>query len=179
MEEVILSGGDPLSLSNESLGKLFFQLAAIPHVKRIRIHSRFPIGIPERIDEGLLSIFAKHPQQVIFVLHINHVAELDSDILHALRHLQQLGIPLLSQSVLLNGVNDDEMTLRILYSALINAGIIPYYLHLLDRVDGSTHFEVSAARGRQLIQDLRNHLPGYAVPRLVQEIAGQPSKTLM
>jgi EF-P beta-lysylation protein EpmB len=177
IHEVILSGGDPLSLSNESLHALFLELATIPHVHRVRLHSRFPIGIPERIDDELIAMLSKHPQQILFVLHVNHGAELDHDVLQALRRMQLLGIPLLSQSVLLKSVNDDEKTLRSLFETLINAGIIPYYLHLLDRVAGSAHFEVAADLGRRLIQDLQNHLPGYAIPRLVQEVAGRPSKT--
>lgn len=174
ISEIVLSGGDPLSLSNESLSRLFQRLAKIPHLRRIRIHSRFPIGIPERIDEELLELFHRQPQQIIFVIHVNHPRELDSDILKALR---SISIPVLSQSVLLHGVNDDESTLLSLYESLIDAGIIPYYLHLFDKIDGCAHFEVSAERGRQLIQFLQSRLPGYGVPRFVQEVPGKPCKT--
>ncbi len=177
IQEIVLSGGDPLALSNDSLRELFQRLALIKHVQRIRFHTRFPIGIPERIDEDLLLLLKKQPQQIIFVIHVNHPRELDEDILKALRTIQQCAIPILSQSVLLKGINDHESTLLTLCNSLINAGIMPYYLHLLDRVEGSTHFEVSPERGRQLIQFLQSHLSGYGVPRLVQEIAGMPSKT--
>ena len=177
IREIILSGGDPLSLSNESLESLFTSLGTIEHVHRLRIHTRFPIGIPERIDEAFLSLLENHPQKIFIVLHVNHPREIDVDLIKALRPIQRLGIPLLSQTVLLKGINDDEATLCSLYESLVDGGIVPYYLHLLDHVAGSAHFEVSAERGLQLIRYLQEHLSGYAVPRLVREIAGRPSKT--
>ncbi len=177
IHEIILSGGDPLSLSNESLQSLFASLAAIPHVRRLRFHTRFPVGIPERIDEGFLSLLKSHTQQIILIVHINHPLEIDADLLAAFRPIQRLGIPILSQSVLLKGVNDDESILLTLCETLTNAGILPYYLHLLDRVSGSAHFEVSAERGKELIDYLQGHLSGYGVPRFVREIAGCLSKT--
>lgn len=177
LEEVILSGGDPLSLTNASLKELFSSFAQIPHLQRIRIHTRFPIGIPERIDAELLQLFASSPKQIIFILHCNHTRELDAEIFSVLRQIQQLGIPILNQSVLLRGVNDDEETLLALCKTLVNQGILPYYLHLLDRVAGSAHFEVSLERGQMLIAYLQERLAGYGVPRLVREESGMPSKT--
>lgn len=179
IHEIILSGGDPLSLSNDSLASLFSSLASIPHLRRLRFHTRFPIGIPERIEDGLIDLLSKHPQQIIFVLHINHAREIDADILVALSKIRRLGIPIFCQSVLLKGVNDDEETLLNLCETLIDAAIVPYYLHLLDRVKGSAHFEVSKERGRQLIAYLRHHLPGFAVPKLAHEVAGEPGKTII
>lgn len=177
IREIVLSGGDPLSLSNEELSRLLAAIARIPHVRRVRFHTRFPIGIPERIDGGLIDLLANHPQQIFFALHINHPREIDADILNALKKIQILGIPILSQTVLLKGVNDDEKTLHQLCEILIDAAILPYYLHLLDRVKGSSHFEVSEDRACQLIEYLKNHLSGYGVPKLVREIAGEPCKT--
>jgi EF-P beta-lysylation protein EpmB len=174
IEEIILSGGDPLSLSNGILRSLFASLADIPHLRRLRIHTRFPIGIPERIDSDLLSLFSNHPQQIVFVIHANHPRELDADVLASLR---QIRCPLLSQSVLLKGVNDDEETLLTLCRLMVNNGIVPYYLHLLDKVAGSGHFEVSEERGHALIAYLQKHMSGYGVPRLARETPGEPSKT--
>lgn len=179
IHEVILSGGDPLSLSHDSLSSLFASLSQIPHLKRIRFHTRFPIGIPERIDKSLLNLLAACPKQIIFILHCNHAKELDSTIFSALRNIQQLGIPILNQSVLLKGVNDEENSLLSLCETLIDHNILPYYLHLLDRVTGSAHFEVPEERGTELISYLQKHLPGYGIPRLVREEAGKSSKTFV
>jgi EF-P beta-lysylation protein EpmB len=179
LQEIILSGGDPLSLSNESLAELFESLAEISHLRRIRIHTRFPIGIPERIDEGFLQILRQCPKQIWMVVHTNHTREMDADIESSLKQVQRLGIPILSQSVLLRGVNDDESSLLSLFETLINQGIHPYYLHLLDHVAGSAHFYVSQARGLELISFLKKKMSGYGVPKLVQEEAGQLSKTVI
>lgn len=179
LHEIILSGGDPLSLSNDCLASLLHSLACIPHLCRLRFHTRFPIGIPERIDDELIHLLSIHPQQIIFVLHINHSRELDRDILTAIKKIQRLGIPVLCQSVLLRGVNDDEETLLDLCETLIDAAVLPYYLHLLDRVKGSAHFEVSIERGRQLITYLQHHLSGYGVPKLAHEMAGKPGKIII
>lgn len=176
LSEVLLSGGDPLSLPNHRLTHLIEQIGTIPHVKRIRMHTRFPIGIPERIDEGLLEGLANASQQFWFVIHCNHPRELDDDVLHHLKQVQQLGIPILNQSVLLRGVNDSVAVLKRLSETLIDWGIVPYYLHQLDRVEGAAHFEVPIAQGQQLVQALRNQLPGYAIPEYVQEVAGESSK---
>lgn len=177
LEEVILSGGDPLSLSNERLGALLKALAQFPHIKRLRFHTRFMIGIPERIDEGLLQLLADCPQQIWWVLHCNHPKELDSEVIAAIKKLQGLGIPILNQSVLLRGVNDTLSTLKALSQALVNIGVQPYYLHQLDRVQGAAHFEVPIFEAKKLIEQLRQELSGYGVPLYVQELAGEASKT--
>ncbi len=175
--ELILSGGDPLSLSNSALGALLKEAAAIPHLRRIRFHTRFPIGIPERIDEPLLELFQNLSKQVIFIVHVNHPRELDADVKASLKKIHRLNIPLLCHSVLLKGVNDDEQTLLDLSEELLSCHTLPYYLNLLDPVSGSSHFEVSEERGLQLISHLRKYLPGYGVPKLVREIPGKPHKT--
>lgn len=177
ISEVLLSGGDPLSLSNAVLSKLIRRLEEIPHLQRLRFHSRFPIGIPERIDEELIEILSATRFQVVFVIHCNHANELDSDNLQSLQKLQKLGIPVLNQSVLLRDINNSVEALRTLCEKLVDNGIIPYYLHQLDRVQGSAHFEVSEYEGLALIQELQKILPGYAVPKYVREIPGEPSKT--
>jgi EF-P beta-lysylation protein EpmB len=177
ISEVILSGGDPLSLSDAALLALFQKLSAIPHLRRIRFHSRFPIGIPERIDESFLSILSASPKQIFFVIHCNHPRELDEEVIAALRKIASLGIPVLNQSVLLKGVNDDPKVLLDLSEALINSGIVPYYLHEHDRVEGASHFALPNAAGPELIRTLQEHVSGYGVPRLVREEPGHPSKT--
>lgn len=177
IEEILLSGGDPLSLSDDTLFNLLESLDAIAHLKRIRFHTRFVIGIPERIHDGFLKKLKTLSKQIIFVIHINHKNELDQDIIQACKALMFLGIPVLSQTVLLKDVNDNAPTLIALFKELINCGIIPYYLHQFDPVKGSMHFEVNQEEGLKIYQQLRAHLPGYAVPTYVQEIAHQKSKT--
>lgn len=177
IREVILSGGDPLSLGNDVLRALLTQLSAIGHLRHIRFHTRFPIGIPERLDEEFLSLFSSIPQRIWFIIHANHPRELDPDVLAALRRLQKADVVLLNQSVLLRGVNDDVDTLEELCLLLVDHGILPYYLHQLDRVEGAAHFEVAEGRGKALITALNARLPGYAVPKYVQERAGEPNKT--
>ena len=132
---------------------------------------------PERINDGFIEILEKAAPQIIFALHINHPKELDEDVIASLRRLRKLGIPLLNQTVLLKGVNDDLETLKALSLSLVEAGIMPYYLHQLDRVQGAAHFEVSEEKGLELIEKLRGELPGYAVPKYVRELAGESSKT--
>jgi EF-P beta-lysylation protein EpmB len=175
--EIILSGGDPLSLSNAQLQYLLEELEKIPHLKRIRFHTRFPMGIPERIDSAFLHILSSCKKQIVFIIHCNHAQEFDEDIFHYLKKVQQLGIPILTQSVLLRGINDDVQTLKNLFELLVNHGIMPYYLHQLDRVQGAAHFEVTEEKGKFLIHQLNALLPGYAIPKYVREIANQPSKT--
>ena len=179
IHEVILSGGDPLSLSDAALENLLISLSLIPHLKIIRFHTRFPIGIPERISVSFLKILKKTPKQIVFVVHANHLAEFDHDIFYALKTVQQLGIPILLQTVLLKGVNDDLETLKALFLELASNGIIPYYLHHLDPVQGTSHFELPKETGLTLIDSLRKCLPGYAVPRYAQEIPHAPYKTLL
>jgi EF-P beta-lysylation protein EpmB len=179
ISEVILSGGDPLSLSDAALASLFLRLSAVPHLKRIRFHSRFPIGIPERIDASFLSILSNCEKQIFFVVHCNHPRELDPDVIASLRKIASLGIPLLNQSVLLKGVNDDPKILIELSAALTNAGIIPYYLHELDPVEGTSHFALPKEEGPELIRAIREGISGFGVPRLAREEPGRPSKTFM
>jgi len=175
--EIILSGGDPLSLSDQKLSLLLTDLSAISQIKLIRFHTRFPIGIPERINENFLKLLSTIPKQLIFVIHCNHPTELDQDILSALKKISQLGIPVINQSVLLKGVNDSVSVLKELCLTLAANGILPYYLHQLDRIQGAQHFEVDSSIGLKLIDILRSELPGYAVPKFVAEIPHQPSKT--
>ena len=174
--EAILSGGDPLSLSDEVLGNFLKELDKIPHLTKIRFHTRFPIGIPERIDDSFIALLSEVQKQMLFVIHVNHPKELDEDVLKALKSVAKLGIPLLCQSVLLKGVNDNLEILKALFEKLIDHGIIPYYLHQLDKVQGASHFEVPREKGLHLIQELLAHLPGYAIPRYVEEIPGALSK---
>jgi KamA family protein len=174
---VLLSGGDPLSLSDDQLGHLLSELGKIPHLNRIRFHTRFPMGIPEGIDDSFIRLLSSCQKQVIFVIHCNHPKEFDDVIFDHLKKIQQLGIPILTQSVLLRGVNDDVLTLKNLFELLIDHGIIPYYLHQLDRVQGAAHFEVAEEEGKLLMNQLNALLPGYAIPKYVREIANQPSKT--
>lgn len=179
IHEVILSGGDPLSLSDRTLRKLLEELAKMSHITRIRFHTRFPIGIPERIDEDFLSLLKNIPCQVLFIIHANHPRELDEEIITALKLIQKLGIMVLSQAVLLRGVNDDVSTLKSLCETLVDNGILPYYLHQLDRVEGAAHFEVPEERGHFLIKEIAKQLPGYAVPKYVREVSGEPSKKVL
>jgi EF-P beta-lysylation protein EpmB len=177
IEEVILSGGDPLTLADESLRWLVVQLNDIPHIRRIRLHTRLPVVIPQRVC-GELEQWIKESNAAIFVvLHFNHAQEVDSRVTDALRRLHSSGATLLNQSVLLRGVNDTFDAQRELCLQLVNQRVLPYYLHLLDPVQGGMHFTVPDAEGQKIIEQLRHHLPGYAVPTLVREIAGQPSKT--
>lgn len=179
LSEIILSGGDPLSLSNVALGELIDLLGQIPHLKRVRFHTRFPIGIPERIEQEFLKILENSPLQIWFVVHANHARELDEEVLIALKSIQKLGIPVLNQAVLLKGVNDSVSVLKELFEKLIDSGIFPYYLHQLDRVQGSAHFEVEQKEGTYLLGQLAKELPGYGVPKYVSEIAGEAHKLLI
>lgn len=179
LSEVILSGGDPLSLSDTSLASLFHAIEKIPHIKRIRFHSRFLIGIPERIDTPFLNTLKSSSKQIIFILHCNHAKELDPDVIESLKKIQKLGIPTLNQSVLLKGVNDDEVGLLALCQSLVDIGVIPYYLHLHDPVQGTRHFDVPDERGIELIQFLKKNLSGYGIPHLVREEIGRCSKSFI
>ena len=176
VSEVILSGGDPLALPDSRLSELLHLLERIPHLTRLRIHTRLPVVLPERIDDGLLSWLGKGRLRQVLVLHANHPREFDAPAEGALQRLHETGITLLNQSVLLAGVNDDIDTLCELQERAFAAGILPYYLHLLDRVRGAAHFEVAEPRAQQLHAALRSRLPGYLVPRLVREIPGAPGK---
>lgn len=177
IREVILSGGDPLSLPDRILSSLLKRLAELPHIRCIRFHTRFPMGIPERIDDEFLAIIKEIPLQFWFVLHANHPQEFDNDIFDTVKRLQKLGVVVMNQAVLLKGINDDAKTLQNLCELLVDHGILPYYLHQLDRVLGAAHFEVSEEKGKSLIETISKNLPGYAVPKYVREIPGIPSKT--
>ena len=177
ISEIILSGGDPLVLTDGALSRLVDRLESIPHLRRIRIHSRLPIVIPSRVTDGLLSTLRTSRLTPIVVVHTNHPAELDTATGEALRRFINAGIPVLNQAVLLRGVNDDEETLFELSERLIGLGAMPYYLHQLDPVTGSLHFQVPVERGLELTAALRRRLPGYAVPRYVQELPGEAHKS--
>ncbi len=179
ISEILLSGGDPLSLSDPQLQHLLGELEGIPHLKRIRFHTRFPMGIPERIDSSFIRLLSSCRKQVIFVIHCNHPQEFDKDIFNHLKKVQQLGIPIFTSSVLLRGINDDVETLKNLFELLVDHGIVPYYLNQLDRVQGAAHFEVPEEEGKALLHRLKALLPGYAIPKYVKEIAGQSSKSLI
>jgi EF-P beta-lysylation protein EpmB len=174
--EIILSGGDPLSLREEAWQELVEHLAAMPHLRRVRIHTRWPVVIPQRIDERWLGQLAMLRQPVVVVVHVNHPREIDASVVQALDRMRAAGCLLLNQSVLLRGVNDSLDTLADLSEQLLAAGVVPYYLHQLDRVAGAWHFEVSDEEALRLVEGLRTRLPGYAVPRLVRDEPGQPSK---
>ncbi|MFL6549228.1 MAG: EF-P beta-lysylation protein EpmB [Povalibacter sp.] len=177
IREVILSGGDPLSLSDRRLAELTAALASVPHVERLRIHTRYPVVLPERVDSGLVKWLSDVRLQKVIVIHANHANELDEDVRDACRRLADCGATLLNQSVLLADINDTVAALSALSEALIRSGVLPYYLHLLDRVQGAAHFEVDDSTALQLHAELMAVLPGYLVPRLVREMPGAPSKT--
>lgn len=179
IDEVILSGGDPLTLVDEHLAELAERIAAVPHIRRLRIHTRLPIVIPQRVTSELIDWLRGTRLAPIMVVHANHASELDDATAAALSRLVDGGIPVLNQSVLLAGVNDSAETLIDLSRRLVNLRVIPYYLHQLDRVQGAAHFEVPVERGLVLIDELRRALPGYAVPRYVQEIAGAAHKCVL
>ena len=176
IEEVILSGGDPLSLATPKLAELTALLAAIPHLKRLRIHSRLPIVLPERVDAELLHWLSGLPWPVAFVVHANHANEFDASVDTAMAALRGAGVHLLNQAVLLHGVNDSVDALAALCERGFAAGVLPYYLHQLDRVAGVAHFEVPDEQARALHAALAVRLSGYLVPKLVREVAGDSGK---
>ena len=176
IEEVLLSGGDPLSLATPKLVELTDSLAAIPHVTRLRIHTRLPIVLPDRVDAPLVAWLSSLPWPVTIVLHANHANEFDAAVDGALARLRATGALLLNQAVLLRGVNDTVDTLADLSIRGLAAGVLPYYLHQLDRVQGAAHFEVDDATALALHRALAARLSGYLVPRLVRELPGDPGK---
>lgn len=176
IREVIWSGGDPLSLSDDSLAELESRLAEIPHLRRLRIHTRFPVVVPQRVDGKLLDWLAASRLRPVVVVHANHPREIGEDVRLALGALRRRGVVVLNQSVLLRGVNDSVDVLCELSEALFAAGALPYYLHLLDPVAGAAHFEVPEGRARELVAAAAARLPGYLVPRLVRETPGAPAK---
>jgi EF-P beta-lysylation protein EpmB len=179
ISELILSGGDPLSLGNARLRRLTDQLRAVPGLRRLRLHTRWPVVLPSRVDSGLLSWLSELPWRVTIVIHANHPAEIDAEVDTACAQLRTAGALLLNQSVLLAGINDEAPILQALSERLHDAGVLPYYLHLLDPVIGAQRFAVDETSGRALIATLRARLPGYLVPRLAREIAGEASKRVL
>ena len=179
VSEVILSGGDPLLASDRYLDELVTSIATIGHVRRLRIHTRLPVVIPDRVTPGLLDAISRPHLQTVVVIHCNHANEIDASVDTALARLAGRGITLLNQAVLLAGINDTAPALTALSERLFAAGVMPYYLHLLDKVQGAAHFEVPEERARKLIGETGALLPGYLVPKLVREEAGAPSKSVL
>lgn len=176
ISEVILSGGDPLSLPDAKLAGLAARLAAIAHLARLRVHTRLPVVLPQRVDDRLIDWLTGTRLSPVMVIHANHANEIDAAVRQALLALREAGVTLLNQSVLLKGVNDSADALCDLSEALFRAGVLPYYLHLLDKVAGAAHFDVDEAAAAAIMQTVCARLPGYLVPRLVRERAGAPYK---
>jgi L-lysine 2,3-aminomutase len=176
INELILSGGDPLALATSKLEELSRGLADLPHIIRLRIHTRLPVVLPERIDAPFIEWLRLLPLQKVVVLHANHANEFDQAVDAACASLRDAGATLLNQAVLLRGINDDVDALTTLSERMFAAGVLPYYLHQLDRVQGAAHFEVSDDQAQALINAMRGRLPGYLVPKLVREVGGDPSK---
>ena len=176
IEEVILSGGDPLVLKDHLLAEFVAQLETIKHVERLRIHTRLPIVIPQRVTDDWIQLMTQSRFQTIVVVHCNHPNEIDEAVLLALKRLNNASITVLNQSVLLKDVNDNADILVALSKRLFQAGVLPYYLHLLDKVSGAAHFDVSEEIANQLMADIKKKLPGFLVPKLAREIPGMLSK---
>jgi EF-P beta-lysylation protein EpmB len=177
IHEVILSGGDPLTVTDDRLAELLEHLDAISHLARLRIHTRLPVVIPQRVDDALCRWLSATRLSKWVVLHINHVHEIDGGVVDAIRRLQSCGAIVLNQAVLLRDINDSVETLAELCERLVNLGVLPYYLHQLDRVAGAQHFEVDESQGLHLVSELAKRLPGFAVPKYVVEISGEASKS--
>jgi len=177
--EVILSGGDPLAASDSWLAWLVGEVVRIPHVRRLRIHTRTPIVMPDRISPEFLSWVGNTGLQTVMVVHCNHGQEIDASVQRAMTALKSCDITLLNQSVMLAGINDSASTLVALSEALFSVGILPYYIHMPDKVRGAAHFDVTEARAREIIQTMKQQLPGYLVPRLVREIPGEAAKAAL
>jgi len=179
INEVIFSGGDPLMAKDAHLFELITLLETLPQLTRLRFHTRLPVVIPSRITPALVARLQQSRLQVVLVMHINHAQEIDADFAHAMALCHQAGIQLLNQGVLLKGVNDNAAALIALSEALFSVNILPYYLFLLDKVQGAAHFDITEQQAQQLHQQMLAALPGYLVPRLSREIAGEKSKTLI
>jgi EF-P beta-lysylation protein EpmB len=179
IREVIFSGGDPLALTDAKLAAMVEDLQKIPHIKRLRIHTRLPLVLPKRVTKKLLSWISNSSLRVVMVIHANHANEIDTETAEALAQLRTAGCELLNQAVLLRGVNDDADSLVALSERLSEVQVVPYYLHLLDKVQGASHFDVAEQKGIALIAEMRRELPGYLVPRLVREQQGEASKTII
>lgn len=179
IHEVILSGGDPLMLVDSRLKQLVNKIVAVSHVTRLRIHTRLPIVVPSRVTEEMLEWLTGARLTPVVVVHANHAQELADDVAEAINRLSAPGVMLLNQAVLLRGVNDSVKAQQALSERLVELGVVPYYLHQLDRVAGAAHFEVPITEGRRIVSELRQRLPGYMVPRYVQEQPGEASKTVL
>ena len=179
IEEIILSGGDPLMMVDDKLAELIQLIESIQHIRRLRIHTRLPVVVPQRVTTSLLQILKSTRLATFLVLHVNHPQEIDDSVRKAAGQLNECQLTLLNQSVLLSGINDDLETLVELSKQLIEMNCLPYYLHQLDRVNGAAHFEVDQQVGEKFVDEMRNRLPGYAVPRFVRETAGHASKDLI
>ncbi|WP_372986201.1 EF-P beta-lysylation protein EpmB [Marinobacter sp.] len=177
INEVIFSGGDPLAVNDRLLARWAADIAKVPHIRRIRLHTRLPVVIPQRVCDALLKWVSSSPLQVVIVLHINHPAEIDKPTRRALGYLHSAGAILLNQSVILRGVNDTADALEDLSETLFEAGVMPYYLHAFDPVAGAHHFDVGDNEARELVRELLKRLPGFLVPKLVREVPGEESKT--
>lgn len=177
LNEVILSGGDPLMAKDHELQWLVDHLSNISHIKRLRIHSRLPVVIPSRITDELCNILSSTRLKVVFVSHINHTNEIDDTLISAFKRLKNSDVTLLNQGVLLKGVNDSVAEQVSLNETLFDAGIQPYYLHVLDKVQGAAHFYVSDAEAKAIMAEMMTQVSGYMVPKLTREISGRPSKT--
>ncbi|GGW80238.1 EF-P beta-lysylation protein EpmB [Alteromonas halophila] len=177
VNEVILSGGDPLMAKDSHLAWLADEIAGISHIRRLRIHTRLPVVLPARLDTEFFDWFASSPLQRILVLHINHASEVSDELKARLVRLREAGVTLLNQAVLLKGVNDSGQAQVALSEALFEAGILPYYLHMLDKVGGASHFYLDDETARAIMAEVIKRLPGFLVPKLVREIGGQPGKT--
>ena len=170
ISEVIYSGGDPLAVSDNQLAWLTQSIAEIPHIKRLRIHTRLPVVIPSRIDSHFIDWLTGTRLKIVVVLHINHANEIDHQLAAAVTKLRQANIILLNQTVLLKGINDNANCLTELSEALFSAGIMPYYLHLLDKVEGAEHFDIEESSAKAIYRQLLSQLPGYLTPKMVREI---------
>ncbi|WP_263081641.1 EF-P beta-lysylation protein EpmB [Endozoicomonas sp. Mp262] len=177
IKEVILSGGDPLAANDKRLARLVTALSEIPHVETLRIHTRLPLVIPQRITQEMIDWFTGSRLKPVMVIHCNHANEIDHSVETALAKLRQAGVVLLNQTVLLKGINDTTDSLVNLSHKLFQSSVMPYYLHVLDRVQGAAHFDIDEDRAVQLIKAMMIQCPGYLVPKLVREIAGNTSKT--
>lgn len=179
INEVILSGGDPLSVSDQLLAQFCDQLTTIPHIKHLRFHSRIPVILPQRITSSFIQWIRQLPLSVVMVIHMNHPNEMSEEVIAALKKLRDAGVMLLNQAVLLKGINDNVTTLAKLSETLFSAGVLPYYLHVLDKVQGTAHFDLPLQEAEQLHRELTNRLSGYLVPKLVREDPGAMSKTIL
>lgn len=177
INEIILSGGDPLMAKDTQLANMAEHITTMPHIKRLRIHTRLPVVIPERINTEFLDWVGKLNLQRVMVLHINHANEVSAQLADKVRLLKECGVTILNQAVLLKGINDNTQAQVALSEALFEAGILPYYLHLLDKVEGAAHFDVDRQTAVKIMQGVIAELPGFLVPKLVREVGGESAKT--